>query len=72
LKLEEGDKDITITVIDDGIGISEDEQQHLFDIFYRGNSVIGKYSGFGFRFEYREKVLLIKLMLKFSLKAKKV
>jgi signal transduction histidine kinase len=47
LKLEEGDKDITITVIDDGIGISEDEQQHLFDIFYRGNSVIGKYSGSG-------------------------
>ncbi|MEN6511260.1 MAG: HAMP domain-containing sensor histidine kinase, partial [Chloroherpetonaceae bacterium] len=47
IKLEEIEDKIVISVIDEGIGISEEEQEHLFELFYRANSVIGKYHGSG-------------------------
>jgi len=47
LKLEEMKDNIQISVIDNGIGISPEEQKHLFELFYRSESVIGKYQGSG-------------------------
>ncbi|HAW08576.1 MAG TPA: hypothetical protein DCW42_05310 [Bacteroidetes bacterium] len=47
IKLDEIEDKIVISVIDEGIGISEEEQEHLFELFYRSNSVIGKYHGSG-------------------------
>ena len=47
LKISEEDDSVIISVIDNGIGIPKNEQEHLFDLFYRADSVIGKYSGSG-------------------------
>lgn len=33
---------VTITVTDTGIGIPEEEQQHLFDRFFRGSTAVGR------------------------------
>jgi signal transduction histidine kinase len=47
LKLSENENSVIISVLDRGIGIPEKEQEHLFEIFYRAESVIGKFSGSG-------------------------
>ena len=47
LKLNEDENSVIISIIDNGIGIPKKEQEHLFDIFYRAESVIGKYAGSG-------------------------
>lgn len=42
LKIEESNKNIKITVKDDGIGIKEEDQNRIFDRFYRSKEVRGK------------------------------
>ncbi len=46
IKISESDEDVIISVIDEGIGISEEDQKKIFDVFYRGTNV-GNISGTG-------------------------
>jgi PAS domain S-box-containing protein len=39
LQLEQGDSGITLRVVDTGIGILPDEQQRIFEPFYRGSNI---------------------------------
>ena len=47
VSLESSDGRLTITVEDQGTGVSEDMLPHLFDHFYRGDAARGRYAGFG-------------------------
>ncbi|MBS1934894.1 MAG: sensor histidine kinase, partial [Bacteroidetes bacterium] len=37
---EAGEKGLTLVVQDNGIGISEEDQQHLFERFFRGKNAV--------------------------------
>jgi PAS domain S-box-containing protein len=47
VKLESSNGSINISVIDNGKGIDEDVQQHLFEPFFRSKETIGKIPGTG-------------------------
>jgi two-component system phosphate regulon sensor histidine kinase PhoR len=51
------EKGITLSVSDNGIGISRTDQKHIFDKFYRASSGnIHKYKGLGLGLYYVKKI----------------
>jgi signal transduction histidine kinase len=49
--------DLIIAVKDEGIGMSADELQKVFDKFYRVESIIKKYNGFGMGLYISSKII---------------
>ena len=48
LKVEKQTNQVLITIIDQGIGISEEDQKHLFERFFRGgNATVIQGTGLG-------------------------
>jgi signal transduction histidine kinase len=48
LKVEKQTNQVMITIIDQGIGISEEDQKHLFERFFRGgNATVIQGTGLG-------------------------
>jgi two-component system phosphate regulon sensor histidine kinase PhoR len=51
------DKNVCIKVADNGIGISKNDQRHIFDKFYRASTGnIHKYKGLGLGLYYVKKI----------------
>jgi signal transduction histidine kinase len=47
IKVTEEEEKITISVIDNGIGINKEDQDLIFDLFYRSKDTIGLFEGSG-------------------------
>lgn len=47
VNMDVADKNVTVSVIDHGIGIEEKELNHIFDRFYRVDDPVKKFSGLG-------------------------
>lgn len=58
IKLTNQDNKIKISVIDKGIGIDDDGEHQLFDVFYRGKNVAG-IDGFGLGLPFTQKIIAL-------------
>ena len=56
LTIEETEKNYKISIIDFGAGISEEDQKHIFDSFYRSKNV-KRVSGFGLGLSISKKII---------------